>query len=365
MKSLKRFSILSTIHQASRVYSMNYKSHVIWCALGADMNLHEARMDARAWRATAQALAASLFFSLTFVLNRQLIIGGRKSSWIWGVVFRYIFTALVLGSIVLFRHQFKPLFSEIRHNWGAWLVWSGVGFGVFGGSITWAAASGPGWLVASGFQSTILIGPLLAPFIYNDHRKHISLVSFAMGALILIGITLIEISQSKQMSFSFKPFLGVIIAAICYPLGNRKLLLHLEKHAPSINTLQRVYGMTIMSLVVLVPLGSYALFTVGLPSTKELLLAGGVAVSSGVIATLMFFAATRDVQRNPVALAAVEAMQSGEILFSIVIGTLFLGAPSPHGLGLIGVLLAIVGVIVFHLFGSRSTASRNLNDEPA
>ena len=45
----------------------------------------------------------------------------------------------------------------------SWLLWSFVGFVLFYGPLTFAAAFGPGWLVSGTWQFTIIAGVLLAP----------------------------------------------------------------------------------------------------------------------------------------------------------------------------------------------------------
>ena len=65
-------------------------------------------------------------------------------------------------------------------------------------------------------------------------------------------------------------------------------------------------------------------------------LAAGVALGAGVIATVLFFQATGMVRNDPTALAAAEAMQAAEILFSVLIGALWLGEAWPQGRALVG-----------------------------
>jgi drug/metabolite transporter (DMT)-like permease len=100
--------------------------------------------------------------------------------------------------------------------------------------------------------------------------------------------------------------------------------------------------------------------TIGPPTLREALLAGGVALSSGTIATVMFFRATDMVRREPTALAAVEAMQAAELLFATLLGVLFLGEAWPRGYALFGALAIIVGIALFGWVSGRGAAG---NDE--
>src|SRR5690606_37416890 len=120
-------------------------------------------------------------------------------------------------------------------------------------------------------------------------------------------------------------------AAVAYPVGNRLLLLHLERTGEELNATQRVFGMTLVSQPLWALIAAFAWSRAGVPSTEQVLLAAGVALSAGVIATILFFQATGMVRHHPVALGATEAMQAGELLFAMVLGALFLGEAWPRG----------------------------------
>ena len=69
----------------------------------------------------------------------------------------------------------------------------------------------------------------------------------------------------------------------------------------------------------------------------------GVALFSGVIATVLFFYATDLVKKNEKQLAVVEATQSGEVVFTLLGGILVLGEAGP--VGAVGLVLIIGGMI--------------------
>ena len=153
----------------------------------------------------------------------------------------------------------------------------------------------------------------------------------------------------------------MVLSAFAYPLGNRKLMLHLEhvQLEPGeghINAVQRVFGMTLCSWPLWLLFTVLAWCTLGPPTLREALLAGGVALSSGTIATVMFFRATDMVRREPTALAAVEAMQAAELLFATLLGVLFLGEAWPRGYALFGALAIIVGIALFGWLSGRGAA---------
>ena len=83
----------------------------------------------------------------------------------------------------------------------------------------------------------------------------------------------------------------------------------------------------------------------GLPSAGQVIQSVGVALFSGVAATLLFFWATDQVRRNPRQLALIEATQSGEVVFSLLGGVLLLGDPLPGALGLVGLCLIVGGMV--------------------
>jgi hypothetical protein len=149
----------------------------------------------------------------------------------------------------------------------------------------------------------------------------------------------------------------VVFAAFAYPLGNRKILLHLERSGTKLGAVQRVFGMTLASWPLWIVLAAVTWLTIGLPSLREALLAGGVALSSGVIATVLFFHATERVGRQPTALAAVEAMQAAELLFATMIGAAFLQESFPGALAATGAIAIIVGIVLFAWISGKETPS--------
>jgi drug/metabolite transporter (DMT)-like permease len=116
---------------------------------------------------------------------------------------------------------------------------------------------------------------------------------------------------------------------------------------------QRVFGMTLASWPLWLLLAVVTWLTVGPPSLREALLAGGVALSSGVVATVLFFHATEMVGRQPTALAGVEAMQAAELLFATVIGVIFLHEAVPGPMAVLGAVAIIVGIALFAWVSGR------------
>jgi drug/metabolite transporter (DMT)-like permease len=294
------------------------------------------------------------------VLNRSLVTGGGH--WAWAVILRYLLTLPMLALVLPLQGGLGDLPKELRRHPRPWLLWSGVGFVLFGIPLTWAASSGPSWLIAGSFQTTVLAGPLLAPLIYRDERARLAWGTLAIGAVIVAGVFALQWGHAHgQLHVSDWLAIGaVVLSAFAYPLGNRKLLLHLEHGETDLNAVQRVFGMTLCSWPLWLVFGVIAWISIGPPTLREALLAGGVALSSGTIATILFFRATDMVRREPTALAAVEAMQAAELLFATLLGVLFLGESWPRGYALFGALAIIVGIALFGWVSGRGAAG---NDE--
>ncbi|MFG3434931.1 multidrug resistance efflux transporter family protein [Lysinibacillus fusiformis] len=312
----------------------------------------------------AIGIVASLFFAVTFILNHAMEMQG--GSWLWSASLRYFFMLPFLLIIVFYRRGFSQLSNEIKAQPTAWLLWSFVGFVLFYAPLTYAAAFGPGWLVSGTWQFTIVAGVLLAPLFMTviagkKVRQKIPFVSLLISCVILVGILLIQIPQAQSVSFKslMLGILPVIVAAFAYPLGNRKMM---DVCGGRIDTFQRVLGMTIASMPAWIIMAIYALFTVGLPSTGQLFQSLLVGISSGVIATILFFIATDRVKDHQGKLAAVEATQSTEILFVIIGEVILLGIPFPNSIALAGLGVIVVGMLLHSYYtmilGRKSTTQQ-------
>lgn len=298
---------------------------------------------------------SSLFFAVTFVLNRSMELSG--GSWIWSSSLRFFFMVPFLLLLVLWRKNFGQLWVELRRHPKPWLIWSFIGFVLFYAPITFAAAYGPGWLIAGTWQFTIIAGVLLTPFFKSkDHeptRLRIPFKALAISSIILIGIFLIQYQHVQTVSWTMLllGFLPVIIACFAYPLGNRKMMAFCSDR---LDTFQRVLGMTLASLPYWFMLSVYGLATIGLPSIDQVFQSLLVGVSAGVIATILFFFATDLVRHSPEQLAAVEATLSVQIIFVILGEVFLLSTPWPNSLALFGIFLIMIGMILHSYMSVRS-----------
>ena len=297
-------------------------------------------------------ILAAFFFAFTFIINRSMELDG--GSWIWSASLRYFFMIPPLLLLVYGRKNLKPLLVEMKNNPRAWLLWSFVGFGLFYGPICFSAAYAPGWLIASTWQITIISGSLLAPLFFEtlmtktgpiQVKGRIPFKGMAMSLIILLGIILMQLDQASFLK-PIDVLLGVvpvIVASFAYPLGNRKMM---DVCGGRLDVFQRVLGMTLSSMPLWIILAIYGLFTVGPPSMGQSIQSGLVAITSGVIATILFFQATDLVRGNMQKLGNVEATQSMEVLFALIGELILLKASFPSVISWTGMILVMAGMML-------------------
>ncbi|GAB3311789.1 multidrug resistance efflux transporter family protein [Luteimonas notoginsengisoli] len=310
----------------------------------------------RALAAVAIALASALFFTLTYVLNRASANDGGH--WAWTAALRYLITLPLLLPLMPWQGGTAPVWRAIRaHPW-AWLRCGAIGFVAFYLLLAYAAGSGPSWLVAGSFQFTVIAGMLCAPLIYRDARRRVPRAALGIGAMIFAGVLLLQFGHADGAldRSGWIALACVLGAAVMYPLGNRLLLLHLERSGEHLNATQRVFGMTLASQPLWILVAAFAWHEAGIPSAAQAWLAAGVALSAGVIATILFFQATGMVRDNPAALGAAEAMQAAELLFATVLGVAFLHEAWPRGVAVWGAVLVVLGIVAFALLVARRSA---------
>jgi drug/metabolite transporter (DMT)-like permease len=304
-------------------------------------------------RAILIGIVSSAFFAITFILNRSMELSG--GSWLWSSSLRYFFMIPFLILIVALRGNLTELLKELIRKPLPWLLWSFVGFGLFYGPITYAAASGPGWLVAGTWQFTIIAGVLLTPLFLdsNGKRRPLPVKSLLFSGLIFIGIIILQWGNAEgglSLQLFLTGMLPVMIASFAYPLGNRRMM---ELYTGKLDTFQRVLGMTLASMPLWILLAVVGQVTVGAPSSSQVLQSFIVAISSGVIATLLFFFATELVKDDSGKLAAVEASQSSQVIIVMVGEMLFLSMPLPSAVSLMGIVFVVLGMALHSLLGKK------------
>ena len=289
-------------------------------------------------KALVYGILASAFFAFTFVLNRSMNLTGGY--WGWSACLRYFFTLPVMWLLAMRDGGIKPVMQEICKQPGRWLLWSTVGFGLFYAPLTLASVYGESWFVAATWQITIVAGVLLTPLF----EKKLPKKNLACSGVILAGIFLLQLTQRTKVETGgmLAALLLILAAAFSYPLGNRKMM----KHCPNtIGTNQRVFGMTLCSMPFWCVLAFWSLIRNGMPSAGQTVQSFVVALFSGVVATVLFFEATNLVKEDPRKLAVIEATQSGEVIFTLIGGILFLGDSIPSLAGFAAIFVIVAGMV--------------------
>lgn len=295
---------------------------------------------------------AALFFSSTFVLNRAMSLQGGH--WVWTASLRFGFMLIFLIALLLIT-QGKKALTDVKdvflQHWRFWILAGSIGFGVFYSLITFSSQYAAGWVVATTWQTTILATPIVLIFF----GRKVPTKGLLLTGIIFIGIILVNIEHAaltslREVLFSAVP---VLVAAFAYPIGNQLIWearTGLDPRIPKINHPILENG---FARVLLLTLGSLP-FWVALiifnsppaPASGQLFSAALVALLSGVIATTIFLYA-RNLCQQPYEIAAVDATQSMEVVFSLIGEIIFLGGKLPGPLGMVGVALTVIGLIAY------------------
>lgn len=302
-------------------------------------------------RALIYGILASFFFAFTFILNRSMYLSG--GSWIWSASLRYFFAFLIMAVVIWKKYGFWNIHSIIAKNPWDWIVWSTVGFGFFYAPLSFAGNYGESWLIAASWQITIVMGVFMAP-LFNSR---ISMKNLISSGIILFGVFLLQIRHAANLNLQtiLLTLIPILIAAISYPLGNRKMMSILKNE---VSTIERTYGMILCSLPFWLILSVVGIVNAGAPSAGQTVQAFGSALFSGVIATLLFFKATDLVKSDQKQLATIESTQSGEVLFTLLGGILFLKDTPPDWTGGIGIFLIVVGMLLNSLLSFIGSKKR-------
>ncbi len=284
-------------------------------------------------------ILGSFFFAFTFVLNRAMNLSGGY--WLWSAALRYFFTLPILAVALCRGNRIRPVLEDIRTRPLPWLLWSTVGFGLFYAPLSLASTFAESWFTAAIWQFTIVAGILLTPLF----GRRLPVRNLLLSCLILFGIFVMQIPHlgtGAQQSI-LPPILATAVAAFSYPLGNRKMM---QVCADRFSTPQRVFGMTLCSIPFWLVCAAAAFLQAGPPSPGQTVQSLCVAFFSGVLATLLFFRATDLVRDNPRQLAVIEATQSGEVIFTLLLGVIFLHDSMPSPVSFAGIALIVAGMIL-------------------
>ncbi len=300
----------------------------------------------------AIGVLSGLFFSTTFVLNRLMSLQGGH--WLWTAGLRYFFMlAFLLLWFFLTRQGrlLRDLLSLYRRHWRFWTLAGTVGFGFFYALITYSASFSPAWVVATTWQTTILATPV----VLLGFGKRVPRSALFFSLLIFAGVVLVNVSQAGAVPIReiLMGGIPVLLAAFCYPAGNQlvwEVQNSSHRYLPKIESpaLDRPFAK-----VLLLTLGSLPFWLVMIaiiqppePPASQLLQTAIVALSSGIIATGLFFYA-RQIATNSYELSAVDATQASEVLFALAGEMFLLQALAPNAYGCFGVAMTVLGLCLY------------------
>ena len=182
-------------------------------------------------------LAAGLFFSTTFVLNRAMSLEGGH--WYWTAALRYGFMVLLLGiglAAVKGPGYAWRVVMEWRRHWLFWTMSGSIGFGCFYALLCFAADFAPGWVVATTWQMTIIATLVVLRFFGGRFAGRIWLYALVVFAgVVLVNLSNVTLGDLQPLLLGSLP---VLAAALCYPLGNQLVweARRGHRHLPSIDT---------------------------------------------------------------------------------------------------------------------------------
>jgi drug/metabolite transporter (DMT)-like permease len=295
---------------------------------------------------------AALFFSSTFVLNRAMSLSGGP--WVWTASLRYAFMLpilLVWTAATGGRAALVEALALFRRHPVFWIVSGSIGFGVFYACLALAATFAPGWVVATTWQSTILASPLVLRLLGRKAPRR----GLFLNGLIFLGIVLVNLEQCDT-SLGPSAWLGiaaVLTAALAYPLGNQLVWEARHGGGRRIPRLDQPALDMGRAPTLLLTLGSMPFWLVLAavvrppePSPDQVVQCALVALLAGAVATSLFLRA-RSLAQNAYELAATDATQSLEVVFSLLGETLLLGGAWPGPLGCCGIALALIGLTLY------------------
>lgn len=290
-------------------------------------------------------LLAAAFFSVSFVLNRQM--SQANEHWAWSASLRFLMMAPVIAMVIGFRRQWGKVWQMAKASPLGWCLWGFLSCVLFYAPLVAACAVAPAWLVAATWPVSIVIGIMLSPLIYKDSRRVIPRSALWFSALIVAGVILLQAGAFRigEHEGLWLGLVLVLVSAIAHPLGNRGSMLLMEKAGLPADPLLRLFLMILGSLPFWFILCGWGWIAAGPPSSGQWFTVGIVA-ATGLIATPMFYAAADRVSKNPKQLAAVEATQAAEIVFTLILEAILIGIHPPSLLGWFGLVLIFAGFLL-------------------
>jgi drug/metabolite transporter (DMT)-like permease len=274
--------------------------------------------------------------------------------WAWTSSLRFGYMLIFLA-ILLLVTQGKNALAQIREvfiqYWLFWIIAGSIGFGIFYSLITFSATYAAGWVIAATWQTTILATPIvLILFGRKVPTKGILLTLLIFAGIVLVNVEQATTTNLRTVVVSAIP---VLIAAFAYPIGNQLVWeARLGKHK-RLAHIQHPILENGFARVLLLTIGSIPFWVILLlvtkpppPSSGQLISAALVALLSGVVATTLFLYA-RHLCKQPYEIAAVDATQSMEVVFSLAGEIILLNGALPGPFGIAGIALTVIGLVAY------------------
>ena len=297
-------------------------------------------------------IVSGAFFSSTFVINELMRVQGGH--WIWSASLRYMFMIVFLSVIVLVTGGFRQMAGVFRlfiEYWRFWIVAGGVGFGAFYALVCFAADFSPGWVIAATWQFTIVASLFVLLLFGRSFPKRV----WFFSSIIFAGVVMVNLAEADGFDFH-KLLMGgipVLAASFCYPLGNQLVWEASNGRGGRLPKIASPILDNPFNKVLLMSLGSLPLWGMlvliahpSLPSSSQVMNTALVAVFSGLVATTLFLFA-RNSALSSSELAGVDATQSSEVVFALLGGMVFLRTPLPGPMPIVGIVLILVGLLLF------------------
>jgi drug/metabolite transporter (DMT)-like permease len=298
----------------------------------------------------AVGVLSAVFFSATWVVNRHISLA--DGPWEWNAILRYPMMLVLIVPWLALRRRDRNLAQAwrlFRARPLYWMAAGSLGCGIFYTGICFAGDRAPGWVLATTWQVTIL----LSPVVLRLFGLRVPIRGLVLMALIFVGAIMVNLAQIDS-GFDGRALtlaaLALLIAAFAYPFGNQLLNLARRSAGEAGNEISHralsdpYVGLFLMSFG---SLPFWLAFLVAtrpeLPPPAQFAQIGVVAVSSGVIATALFFWA-RNATHDPYVIAAVDATQAFEVVMAILGEALLLGGAWPGPIEWLGIFLVVAGV---------------------
>ena len=293
-------------------------------------------------------LLSSLFFTVTFLINRSISLDGGHWFFLGGLRLVYAIIFFTVGFIIFKGFSyFKLILKEYVDNLLFWTIAGSIGFGFFYSLICYSASFSPAWIVVTTWQITIVSSLFVLTLFGKKLSKKIWFFTiFIFTGIVLVNLSHFEINNLEMIILGILP---ILIASFCYPFGNQ--MVWEEKRRRKLENRNLTVINNSFVKVFLLVLGStpfwiilYFLSDPVAPSTSQYINVAIITLVSGILATSLFLYA-RSQANSSSKLMLVDATQSSQVFFALCGEMIFLNVSFPNVLGLTGILITIVGLI--------------------